>query len=143
LRVVGGRGTVTLKEKVVSAVRAKVRTETETAVEAPDAMRAVFARVGLARVYRYQKYRSYHAWTDPQNGRQLMISLDHTPIGVFLELEGDADSIVRAAAAMGFSPADHILDDYLTMHKAWLAQRGAPFGDMIFEDVVEDGRQGG
>lgn len=143
LRVVGGRGTVTLKEKVASALRAKVRSETETAVDAPDAIRAVFARVGLVRVYRYQKYRSYHTWTDPESGRQLMISLDNTPIGVFMELEGDSGTIERAAAAMGFGASEHILDDYLTLHKAWLAQHGRPFGDMVFDDRAEASRQGG
>ncbi len=143
LRVVGGRGIVTLKEKVASALRAKVRSETETSVDVPDAIRAVFARVGLVRVYRYQKYRSYHAWTDPQSGHQLMITLDDTPIGVFMELEGDSGTIERAAAKMGFAASDHILDDYLSLHKAWLAQRGLPFGDMVFADRAQESRQSG
>lgn len=143
LRVVGERATVTLKEKVTSPLRAKVRTETETVVGSPDALRAVFARVGLVRVYRYQKYRSYHAWTDPKTGHQLAICLDDTPIGVFMELEGEQASIESAAAAMGFAASDHILDDYRTLHKAWAAQRGQPFGDMVFDDVAEGGRQGG
>jgi len=148
LRVVGERATVTLKEKVANdaaggAPRAKVRTETETVVAFPDALRAVFARVGLVRVYRYQKYRSYHAWTDPKTGHQLAISLDDTPIGVFMELEGEQASIESAAAAMGFAASEHIIDDYRTLHKAWAAQRGQPFGDMVFDDVAEGGRQGG
>lgn len=144
LRVVAGRGTVTLKEKVPgNTQRAKVRSETETSVESHDAIRAVFAAVGLKRVYRYQKYRSYHAWKDPSTGRQLMISLDHTPIGVFLELEGEQESIDRAASTMGFALGDYILDDYRSLHKAFVAKSGQPFGDMVFEDQAEGGRQGG
>jgi len=144
LRVVAERGTVTLKEKVPgSSQRAKVRSETETSVGSPDAIRAIFAAAGLKRVYRYQKYRSYHAWKDPSTGRQLMISLDNTPIGVFLELEGEQESIDRAATTMGFTPGDYILDDYRSLHKAFVAKRGQPFGDMVFEDLAEGGRQGG
>lgn len=144
LRVVMERGTVTLKEKVPgSSQRAKVRSETETTVGSPDAIRAIFAAAGLERVYRYQKYRSYHAWKDPSTGRQLMISLDNTPIGVFLELEGEQESIDRAASTMGFAPGDYILDDYRSLHKAFVAQHGRPFGDMVFEDRAADGRQSG
>ena len=145
LRVVMGHGTLTLKEKVPgsSSQRAKVLKETETSVESPDAIRAIFAAVGLKRVYRYQKYRSYHAWMDPSTGRSLMISLDNTPIGVFLELEGDQESIDRAANTMGFAPGDYIITDYRSLHKEFVEKRGEPFGDMVFGDNAETGRQGG
>lgn len=132
LRVVGQRGVITFKEKVESDLRAKVRREIETDVDSPASMRAILERLGLVRIYRYQKYRSYHAWIDPASDQGLTISLDDTPIGVFLELEGPPEAIDRAAAMMGFGPDDYVLDDYRTLHLAWLQERGLPESDLVF-----------
>jgi adenylate cyclase class 2 len=132
LRVVGGRGTMTHKMKVATEMRAKVREEVQTSVGAPDALREILFKVGFVRVYRYQKYRSYHAWTDPESGSKLCISLDDTPIGVYIELEGDKSAIDHAAGRMGYAENDYIVDDYRTLHLAWLEKRGLPAGDMVF-----------
>ena len=53
--------------------------------------------------------------------------VDETPIGDFLEIEGDADGIHRAAAALGFAPADYVTDSYVTLFFAAGRQ-----GDMVF-----------
>ncbi len=134
LRIVGGRGLLTFKEKVVSDLRAKVRREVQTAIESPDAARAILGRLGLIRVYRYQKFRSYYVWTDPGSGGRLAICLDETPIGVFLELEGAKESIDRAASLMGYGERDYILDDYRSLHHAALRERGLPEADLVFGD---------
>ena len=133
LRIVEGRGLVTFKEKVESRLRAKVRSEVESQVGSPDAVRAILGKLGLARVYRYQKYRSYHAWRDPETSSTLCISLDETPIGVFIELEGDKGAIDAAARRMGYDEADFVLEDYRALHHAWLRRRGLPAADMVFE----------
>ena len=132
LRVVDTRGILTFKEKVETAMRAKVRTEVQTAVGSPEAIRGILTKLGLVRVYRYQKYRSYHGWTEPESGARLSISLDDTPIGIFIELEGDMTAIDRAARRMGYGEADYIVEDYRALHIAWLHQRGLPAGDMVF-----------
>ena len=136
LRVVGSTGMVTFKSVVEGQdwdnVRAKVRAEVQTPVGAPEAMRGIFLKLGLSRVYRYQKYRSYYRWADPASGATLSISLDETPIGIYLELEGDKNAIDIAAARMGWTPDDYIVDDYRALHIAWLEQRGLPPGDMVF-----------
>jgi adenylate cyclase class 2 len=133
LRVVEGRGLVTFKERVESDLRAKVRAEVQTAVTSPEAMRRIFDSLGFVRIYRYQKYRSNYGWADPQSGESLAISLDETPIGVFMELEGPKESIDQAARRMGFAEADYIVDDYRALHRAWLKERALPETDMVFE----------
>ena len=62
----------------------KSREERETAVEDPEAVRAILARLGYRPLFRYQKYRE--SWT--HRGQE--VEVDETPIGVFLEIEGDA-----------------------------------------------------
>lgn len=142
LRVVDGRGTITFKEKVKSDIQAKVRSEVETEVTSPDAIRTIFEKMGLARTWRYQKYRSYHSWTDHQTGDKLKICLDDTPIGVFVELEGPKETIDRATAGMGYGQGDQIIDDYRTLHLKWLEEHKLPQGDLVFGDRAMNGRPG-
>ena len=132
LRTVGDHGLITYKEKVDTDLRAKVRAEIQTGVSSPEAARAILLKLGFVRVYRYQKHRSYFGWSDA-GGAELAISLDETPIGVFLELEGPAPVIDQAAGRMGFTQADYIVDDYHALHQAWLRQRGLPDADMVFD----------
>ena len=100
-------------------------------------MRAILQAMGLVKVWRYEKYRSYFGWTDPGCGATLSIALDETPIGVFLELEGEKQAIDAAAARMGFVEAEYVLEDYRSLHLAWLAARGLPPSDLVFDATVE------
>ncbi|MFQ5701448.1 MAG: class IV adenylate cyclase [Acidobacteriota bacterium] len=142
VRTVADQTLLTFKEKVPTDLEAKVRLEHETTVAQPAALRKIFSKLGLSRVYRYQKYRSYHGWTDPTNGASLKITVDDTPIGVFVELEGPKDSIDRAARKMGYTTSDYILEDYRSLHRAWLKENGKPDGDMVFSDAMRDERRG-
>lgn len=132
LRIVAGRGILTWKEEVASVIQAKVRCELQTSLGSPEAARAILTKLGLVRVYHYEKYRTHYVWDDEASGGRLAISVDETPIGLFVELEGPKESIDRAADRMGYAPGDYIVDDYRTLHRAWLAERGLPAGDMIF-----------
>ncbi|HKY32738.1 MAG TPA: class IV adenylate cyclase [Candidatus Polarisedimenticolia bacterium] len=132
LRVAGERASLTFKERVPSDLRAKVRAEWQTMVESPEAARAILLKLGLRVVYRYEKYRSYYGWEDPVTGGNLSISLDETPIGVFVELEGPKASIDRAARAMGLSDDSYLVEDYRSLHEAWRAGRPDAGRDMVF-----------
>ena len=133
LRVTDGKGLITFKEKVETDLEAKVRREVETAVSDPAAVRSILGKLGLVKVYRYQKHRSYYGWSDHGGEGKLCIALDETPIGVFVELEGDAESIDRAARIMGYTRNDYILDDYRSLHLAYLRERDLPDGDLVFD----------
>ena len=43
--------------------------------------------------------------------------MDETPIGVYLELEGEGAWIDKVALQMGFSPAEYILKSYGTLYR--------------------------
>ena len=137
LRDTDGEGTLTWKEKVPTQLRAKVRAEVESRITSPDALRTILGKLGLVVVYRYQKYRADYRWSDPDGGAQLNICLDDTPIGVFVELEGPPETIEKAASAMGFTSQDYLLEDYRSLHQAWLESQGLPPGDMIFADRAD------
>src|SRR5262249_28579189 len=114
------------------ALRAKVRSETQTSVGSADALRKILHGLGFVRAYRYQKYRSHHRWSEPVSGSGLSITLDETPIAVFIVLEGDKGSIDRTAGRGGLSESDSFLDDYPAFQEAWWRERGLPDGDRVF-----------
>jgi len=89
--------------------RYKIREEHEVRVEDEAALARIFEGMGLRPLFRYEKYRS--AYRLP-GFAGLIVELDETPIGDFLELEGDRAAIDRCAALLGFRPADYIVKSY-------------------------------
>src|SRR3990172_846679 len=67
--------------------RCKIREEHELAVEDAAAMARVFEGMGLRPSFRYEKYRT--TYQIPRVAG-LLVEMDETPIGDFLELEGEA-----------------------------------------------------
>ena len=99
----------------------KTRDEIETEVADPDALQLLLERLGFRPGFRYQKYRETWSFS----GQEVVV--DETPIGDFLEIEGDAEGIHRAAAGLGFGPADYVTASYVTLFFAAGGQ-----GDMVF-----------
>jgi len=99
----------------------KTREERETAVEAPAQVRAILRNLGYRPVFRYQKYRESWAWRGQE------IEIDETPIGAFLEIEGDVAGIAAVAAELGYKPSDYVADSYVGL---FYASGGK--GDMVF-----------
>jgi adenylate cyclase class 2 len=89
--------------------RYKIREEHEVRVEDAAALARVFEGLGLRPWFRYEKYRSTHRLPGFAG---LAVDLDETPIGDFLELEGDCEAIDRCAMLLGFRPADYIVKSY-------------------------------
>lgn len=99
----------------------KSREEVETGLTEGDAALRILEGVGFRPVFRYQKYREVYRW------RSVEIVVDETPIGTFLEIEGDVATIHAAAAALGFTPADYVAESYGGLFAA-----GGGTGDMVF-----------
>ncbi|MBA3976184.1 MAG: adenylate cyclase [Candidatus Solibacter sp.] len=104
----------------------KVREEIETRVEDAAAMRAILVRLGYEVVFRYEKYRAEY---ERDGG---MAVVDETPVGNFIELEGEPEWIDRCAAAMGFTAADYITLSYASLYLEWCARQGVEPGHMEF-----------
>jgi adenylate cyclase class 2 len=106
----------------------KVREELETVIADGDIALAVFERLGLHVWFRYQKYREEFALDD------VVIAVDETPVGTFVEIEGGEQGINAAAAALGKGPADYILDSYHRLFLTYREALGFAGHDMVFDD---------
>jgi len=133
VRLVNGTGTVTYKGivKETHESRLKVREEIETTVTHPQKMIELFERLGFRRSFRYQKYRTGYSVT--QGNAQFKVVLDETPMGRFIEIEGDEAEVLKALDAAGFSTAEIIRQSYPELQEARCRSRGIPLEDLVFE----------
>lgn len=131
VRRFGGVGIVTFKSVSSEDPRYKVREERETAVADPGAVEEILQGLGFVRVYRYQKYRRAYRLDDVE------VSVDETPIGCWVELEGERRAIDRVATRLGYAPDHYVRSNYRDLHEAWASAEGVPMGDLVFEDEDE------
>jgi adenylate cyclase class 2 len=122
----GSRTTLTAKGPAPSTI-VKAREELETTVGGADTIEAILVALGYRQSFHAQKYRE--EFTLPGS---VCAAVDETPIGVFVELEGDEDAIIAAAAALGRAPAAFVLESYPALYHAWCAARGLRAGEMLF-----------
>ena len=112
----------------------KVREEIETEVKDDAALRGIFEGLGMSGWFTYEKYRT--AMKLPGSAkwaRDLVIELDETPVGTFVELEGPAEAIDRAAQQMGFAKRDYIVKSYLAIYLEECRRRGETPRNMVFK----------
>lgn len=120
----GGRAVLTFKGPIVPGVL-KVREELETAAGSADGLLAILAALGFAPVFRYEKRREEFVIPGA------VVAIDETPIGTFVEIEGEADAIHAAAGRLGFTAADYVTASYRQLYVDSLPAGAAP-GDMVF-----------
>jgi adenylate cyclase class 2 len=126
IRMESGRSFVTFKGPVQPAL-VKVREELETVVcDGPQLLR-IFEALGFRVWFRYQKYREEFALED------VIVAVDETPVGTFVEIEGGDRGITELAEALGRGPADYLLDSYRRLYLIDCEARGVPPADMLFE----------
>lgn len=106
---------------------AKVRDEMEVTISSGETMVAILAKLGMRPLFRYQKYRAAYQYAE------LIITVDETPVGNYLELEGPKPLIDEVAGRLGYKPTDYIAKSYLTLYQDHLKLRGLPLKDMLFD----------
>jgi adenylate cyclase class 2 len=136
VRTESGRSLVTFKGPVqpgtlstaaqAAKVEMKVREEHETVVGDGEILIQIFQALALRVWFRYQKYREEFAAED------LTISIDETPIGTFVEIEGGEAAILTMTRALGRTPADFILDSYYRLFMKHSEQFGLAADEMVF-----------
>ncbi len=113
--------------------RHKVREEIETELVDGAAVQRIFEGLGLRGWFRYEKYRTTYvlpgrnAWA-----KGLLIEMDETPIGTFVELEGPGEAIDRAAKELGYSPRDYVVKNYLVLYVEECKREGRTPTHMVF-----------
>ena len=124
LRVDGHGAQITLKGPPSWEESTKVRSELETRLDDAEVMQEILRRLGYKVARRYQKRRE--EW----RLGAVIICLDHTPIGDFVEFEGQGSD--KLAKRCGFAPDAAEPRSYLELYEDYVkANPGAP-PDMIF-----------
>lgn len=88
----------------------KTREERETRIADPDELDRILSGLGYRPRFRYEKHRE--EWTV---GR-CVIELDETPIGCFVEIEGDPAAIRAVIPRLGLDAADAIPYSYAKLY---------------------------
>jgi adenylate cyclase class 2 len=127
LREAGGKAIVTFKGRPIES-KHKSREELETIVANGAAARLIIERLGFRQIFRYQKYRSEYK----QPSRSGTATLDETPIGVYVELEGQPAWIDRTARILGFAERDYINRSYGGLYLDWCRQNRRKARDMVW-----------
>jgi adenylate cyclase class 2 len=125
VRSEGGKSLLTFKGPVLPGA-IKTREEHETVVADGTVLLAILQGLGLHIWFRYEKYREEFEAED------LVIAVDETPVGVFVELEGGEDAIHATARALGKTPDDYIIDSYRMLFLQHRDANGLNGRDMVF-----------
>ncbi len=130
LRVRAAEAKLTLTYKGPAAIGGRHKSREELEIEISDAgtALAILENLGFHCVFRYQKYRTEYS----QPRARGVITLDETPIGCYLEVEGLPRWIDRTARKLGFSEADYIIVSYGELYFQFCAERGIKPADMVF-----------
>src|SRR5262252_7923829 len=129
---------LTFKQPTVRGVsdegaRFKIREETETELTDRVALTKIFEGLGLRGWFSYEKYRTtWKLGAKEKWASDLLVEVDETPVGTYVELEGPPEAIDRAAEALGFSRKDYLVKNYLTLYAEDCRRRGVPPGNMLF-----------
>jgi adenylate cyclase class 2 len=129
VRVENGKSRVTFKGPVQPSV-IKVREEQETLIGDGEVLLRIFQELGLHIWFRYEKYREEFSHED------VIVAIDETPVGVFVEIEGSEPGIESMAAALGRSREDHILDSYRSLFLRHKDALGLTSSDMVFDEAL-------
>lgn len=112
----------------------KVRDEVETEVRDAAALQGIFEGLGMSGWFKYEKYRTtLKLPATAKWAKDLVIELDETPVGSYLELEGPAEAIDRAATELGYARKDYIVKSYLALYLEECRRRGETPRDMLFD----------
>jgi adenylate cyclase, class 2 len=119
------RVSLTFKKPIEKKVF-KVMEELEVEVSDFDSMDAILLSLGYVKTFRYQKRRAIYAL-----GR-CSVNLDETPIGNFVEIEGEKADIEGLAAILGLPMREGISKNYRELYREHCGKEGAEPDDMVF-----------
>ena len=128
VRIESGKSLLTFKGPVQPS-QMKLRDEIETVVGDGETLIRCLEQLGYRVWFRYQKYRQEYSLGD------VIIAVDETPVGVFVEIEGGEQGITDAARVLGRTPQDYLLDSYRGLFMEHRRAHGLPATDMLFDEA--------
>lgn len=110
LRKIKKKAYLTFKGSPQKSRQFKIREEYETEVNNANQIKKIIKSLGLVPKFHYDKFRTVF------RKKNLNICVDETPVGNFLELEGEQNHIVKFASSLGFSRANFIKKNYVDLY---------------------------
>jgi len=127
IRTEAGKNLLTFKGPVLPGSM-KVRDEHETVIGDGEVLQRVLEELGLHVWFRYEKYREEYAAED------VVIAIDETPVGTFVEIEGGEEGILAMTIALGRTPSDFVLDSYRGLFVKHREEFGLTGANMVFTE---------
>lgn len=109
----------------------KVREEVESEVANGAVVMKLLQSLGLDVWFRYEKDREEYTCEGA------VIALDDTPIGTYVEIEGDEAAIVRVAALLGRTSDDYVRDSYRALFRSYCHRHACAASNMLFDEMGE------
>ncbi len=125
VRVEDGHHSVTFKSPIPDETM-KLREEIETTVGSGPVVMTILGRLGFVVSFRYEKYREEFTLGE------VVVALDETPVGTFVEIEGSEAGIHAVATALGRGPHEFVLESYRALFVQTCEAIGTTPTDMIF-----------
>lgn len=106
------------------------RTELEVSVSDFETAHRILGALGFAPAWEYEKYRTTYRLDDCE------IVLDETPMGDFIEIEGDAQGIETALHTLQLQNARRITESYSVLFERVKRRLGLSFRDLTFDNFL-------
>ena len=104
----------------------KVREELETTINDGELFLRILLKAGWNVSFRYQKYRKEFQKDD------VVIAIDETPVGTYIELEGKEITITHLARTLGRTTDDYVIASYRQLYVDHCRKTNIPIGNMVF-----------
>jgi adenylate cyclase class 2 len=128
--------TITFK-KPIERSQFKVMEEYEVRVSDFDEMHKILNMLGFKKVFRYQKRREIYRFGHTK------VLLDSTPIGDFVEIEGEKDDIRKTCSLLGLDFKKGTSKNYRTLYREYCKEKGIAPSDMVFIDEISPNEREG
>ena len=115
LRTYGKQTTLTFKGTPRSDPLFKQREELESLVSDKNQIQQILQNLGMSICFEYSKFREIYSYTIGE--KQVLIFLDETLAGTFVELEGSSENIQNLANKLGWTPDQFIQETYIALIK--------------------------
>ncbi len=126
LRAAAGKTILTYKGKARFQNGVKTREEREVEVSDGGEAEGILAGLGLSRRFRYEKRREEWSLED------CAVALDETPIGDFVEVEGDPVSIRKVFVRLGLDFGEAIPYSYAELYQRRRKEQPGLPADMVW-----------
>ena len=114
LRAYDGACLLTFKGPVENDPLLKKRPEIQTGVSHAEQTKELLSQLGLLPRFLYSKEREIWTWETTEG--VVEICLDETPVGCFLEIEGQEKAIQKAAALLEVNLENAVSESYVSLY---------------------------